>query len=418
MSNLRTLRAGAGAVLALSTIGTGATLALAGAASSAAASPASAHSSWFHDPVSAAARRSEIAVPTHPSSYVGRLRQTTATFRTHDGSLAVRISSARGHLLVKGEAVSLTKNGLFRFNSAILTRTARGQIGQLNSSLSHVSSVSCEGYTDFGGVASHEHALSLARARAVCALIHQHRHGVSTTSVGYGGNRPVIVGGTTTNRAQNRRVDVVVTSSTPLTTSPTAPRLSSAVAGDTTAAITFAAPTHNGGAKVTSYQVSTDGGHTWTGVSETGNSPYSVTLHGLTDGTTYPVTVRAINSAGHSVASNSRNVTPKASATVPNAPVITNGTSGQNGMSEEISNLTFTAPTSDGGAAITGYLVSQDGGPYTALTYTAGSPNTAAVDTGDRYCAPPSFSYTIEATNSIGTSPASNTFTVNFDDGC
>jgi titin len=418
MSNFRALRAGAGAILAISTIGTGASLALAGAAGSAAASPASAHTGWFHDPVSPAARRAEIAVPAHPSNYVGRLRHTTATFRTHDGSLAVRITAAKGHTLVQGEAVSLTKSGLFRFNSASLTRVARAQLSQLNTSLTNVSSVKCEGYTDFGGLASHEHSLSLARAHAVCALIHHDRRGVSTSSVGYGGTRPVMVGGTTTNRAQNRRVDVVVTASTPLTTSPSAPRLSSAVAGDTTAALTFAAPAHNGGAKITGYQVSTNSGGAWTGIAATGKSPYSVTLHGLTDGTTYPVTVRAINSAGDSVASNSRNVTPKAAATVPNAPVITDGMATENGSSELMSDLSFTTPTSDGGSAITGYLVSQDGGPYTALTYTAGSPNTAAVDTGDRYCGPPSFTYTIEATNSIGTSPASNTYTVDYEDGC
>ena len=67
------------------------------------------------------------------------------------------------------------------------------------------------GYTGYAGQDDHERTLSLQRATAVCGALVQFGAHVRTTYRGYGGARPVIVGGTPESREANRRVVVVVT---------------------------------------------------------------------------------------------------------------------------------------------------------------------------------------------------------------
>jgi outer membrane protein OmpA-like peptidoglycan-associated protein len=408
MSKHRTVRVGAAFALTLCTIASCAALALAGTSVSASAAASTTHTSWFHDPVSAAARRAEIAVPADPDAYVGPIRHTTATFRTESGAFAVPITRAAGHTVVRGEALSLSRHGLFAFNSPRLTRTAHAEIAALGASFRGVTAVRCEGYTDFGGTKSHEHELSLARARAACTIVRRHHRGISTTSVGYGGTRPVIVGGTHADRAQNRRVIIAVTASRPLVTRPGSPHLSRAVAGNATAALTFTAPKHDGGAQITGYQVSTNHGQAWKALTPRGHSPFTVTLNGLSNGTAYPLTVRATNSAGHGAASNTLTVTP---VTVPGPPTITDETVGVVQKAYSIT-LTFASPTSDGGSPVSGYLYSQNSGPYTALVYTAGTPNVSTISAGPFHCgARASFTYTLEAVNEQGIGAPSAPYT-------
>ena len=85
-------------------------------------------------------------------------------------------------------------------------------------------------------------------------------------------------------------------------TVPSAPIIGTATGGNTQASVSFAPPTSNGGAAITSYQVTTN--PVTLNTSGTG-SPIVVT--GLTNGTTYTFTVRAFNSAGASAPSASSN---------------------------------------------------------------------------------------------------------------
>ena len=81
---------------------------------------------------------------------------------------------------------------------------------------------------------------------------------------------------------------------------------------------------NNGGAAITDYQYSTDGGATWHS-SGSASSPLTITTlstNGTTqiaNGTSYPVQVRAVNAAGVSVASTTTNVGP---AAPPSAPIV------------------------------------------------------------------------------------------------
>jgi len=87
---------------------------------------------------------------------------------------------------------------------------------------------------------------------------------------------------------------------------PDAPTIGTATGGNTSASVTFTAPSNVGGSAITSYTViSTPSGITGTGTS----SP--VTVSGLTNGTAYTFKVFATNSYGSSVLSSASNsITP------------------------------------------------------------------------------------------------------------
>ena len=70
------------------------------------------------------------------------------------------------------------------------------------------------------------------------------------------------------------------------------------------------------------------------------------------NGTTYYYQVTAVNSVGEGGRSNERSATPVAPATVPGAPTLNSATAGNGSVT-----LAWSAPSSDGGSAITGYRV-------------------------------------------------------------
>lgn len=91
-------------------------------------------------------------------------------------------------------------------------------------------------------------------------------------------------------------------------TFPGAPTIGTATAGNAQASVTFTAPAANGGSAVTSYRVTSSPGN----ISATGSSS-PITVTGLTNGTAYTFTVRAINTQGAGPASAASNsVTPVA----------------------------------------------------------------------------------------------------------
>lgn len=176
---------------------------------------------------------------------------------------------------------------------------------------------------------------------------------------------------------------------------PGAPTGATATAGNTQATVTFAAPASDGGAAITGYTVTSNpaGGVD----SNAGTTGLTHTITGLTNGTPYTFTVVATNSVGNSAASSASNsVTPTVAPTVPGAPTIGTATAGNASAT-----VTFTAPSSTGGATITGYTVTSSPGAITA-SGTASPITVTGLTNGTAY------TFTVVATNSVGNSPASS----------
>jgi uncharacterized protein (TIGR02145 family) len=179
-------------------------------------------------------------------------------------------------------------------------------------------------------------------------------------------------------------------------TIPDAPTIGTATAttGGGQATITYGAPGSNGGAAITSYTAtSSPGGITGTVTQATSGT---ITVIGLTNGTAYTFTVTATNAAGNSVASAASNaVTP---FTIPDAPTIGTATAGAGQAT-----ITYGAPGSNGGAAITSYTAtsSPDGITGTVTQATSGTITVMGLTPGIGY------TFTVTATNAAGISSAS-----------
>ena len=161
----------------------------------------------------------------------------------------------------------------------------------------------------------------------------------------------------------------------PPTGSDRAPTSPSATPGDGQVALTWTAPLSSGGVPVDGYQieVSTDGGSTWTvAIADTGTASTSATVTGLTNGTAYAFRVAAIAAGAAGVDSVPVAVQPRGLASAPTNLIA-------NSADQQLS-LTWTAPSSNGGAAISGYRIetSTDGSVWVVAVDTAG-PATGAV---------------------------------------
>jgi hypothetical protein len=147
----------------------------------------------------------------------------------------------------------------------------------------------------------------------------------------------------------------------PAPTVPDAPTSLVAYRGNTSAEIAFTAGA-DGGAVITNYKYSTDNGGSWTAFSPSVTTP-SVTIGGLTNGTTYSVKLRAVNSAGDGAVSDAVSVTPAVTGAVTwTARTASEANSWQ---SVTYGNGVFVAVASDGTNRV---MTSTDGVTWTART--------------------------------------------------
>ena len=135
-----------------------------------------------------------------------------------------------------------------------------------------------------------------------------------------------------------------------------APAAASGTSGNTQVSLSWSAPASNGGSAITGYQVqvSTSAAGSYsnaTGCTANATSTGTTcTATGLTNGTAYYFKIAAINAAGTGTASSaSSGVTPY---TVPGTPAAPTGTSANASVA-----LSWSAPASNGGSAVTGYQV-------------------------------------------------------------
>jgi hypothetical protein len=138
---------------------------------------------------------------------------------------------------------------------------------------------------------------------------------------------------------------------------PEAPTIDFITAGNTVLAVGFTKPESGGSPPIIGYEYSIDGGATWSlfGDADT-SSPFI--LSGLTNGVSYPITLRSVSSIKPGASSNSLSGTP---ATTPGAPTNLVTTPGDGLIS-----VTFSAPVSNGGSAITDYQYSTNNSTWTS----------------------------------------------------
>jgi len=173
-------------------------------------------------------------------------------------------------------------------------------------------------------------------------------------------------GATATNSPRNnaRQTGTVVLGGG--STVPAAPTIGAGSASNGQASISFT-PGSNGGSAITGFTATCTAAGQTTRTGTGSGSPIIVTQ--LSTGVTYACSVTATNAIGTSASSGIVNVTSAVAVTPPGAPAITGATPG-NGQAT----ISFTAPSNNGGAAITSYTVTcgavVSSGPTSPITVT------------------------------------------------
>jgi hypothetical protein len=174
----------------------------------------------------------------------------------------------------------------------------------------------------------------------------------------------------------------------------------SATAGTGSATVKWSAPT-SGGAP-TSYKVTPFIGSTAQAVKAVAGTPpaTTTTISGLTAGQSYTFTVQASNASGDGPVSAQSNAVTPIAATAPSAPTGVTATA-----SAGAAQVGWAAPAGDGGSAITGYTVTPYIGSTAQTAVPAGASATSASVTG--LTNGTTYTFTVKATNAIGTGPES-----------
>jgi hypothetical protein len=184
--------------------------------------------------------------------------------------------------------------------------------------------------------------------------------------------------------------------------------------GNTSASLTWTAPANNGDLAISYYtiQYSVNGGSSWTDFSNTVNT--NITVTGLTNGTSYVFRVAAINSVNIGTTINTTNYNfsntdPVIPATIPGLPTITAVTRGNSEV-----NLTWTAPASNGGSAITDYIIQYSVNSGTLWTTFQDTVNTNTTTTVTGLTNGTSYVFRVAAVNSVNSGTTINTTNYNF----
>ena len=176
---------------------------------------------------------------------------------------------------------------------------------------------------------------------------------------------------------------------------PDAPTIAAVTAGNTTATVSLNAPVDSGSSEVTSYRITAvDYQGNLTGQSCTvsaGTTPLSCEMTGLVNGSQYKFKAVAINNVGESAPGVSSLVQPSGP---PTSPTNVTGTQGKG-----VIDVSWDAG-SDGGSAISSYLVTASNG----ATCTVNAPAQTCQFTSSQLPTGWSYDFVVRATNAVGTS--------------
>lgn len=179
---------------------------------------------------------------------------------------------------------------------------------------------------------------------------------------------------------------------------PRPPSSVSAVVNNTNVTVTWSAVTSTY-AVITDYIVeySTNNSVSWQVWNDGVSTATSATLTGLTPDVPVSIRIKAVNSIGVSPASVAVTVTPRSVATAPSAPLNVVATAG-----DTRATVRWSAPSNNGGAVISLYTVTSSPGGFTCTASSVLACVVNGLTNGVAY------TFTVTATNSIGTSPASD----------
>ena len=186
------------------------------------------------------------------------------------------------------------------------------------------------------------------------------------------------------------RLPPIVPSPSFFVTIPSAPRGLVVRPLNESATLTWNMPARDGGSAILGYTTSCAAPGQSTVVNTLTNSPFTVV--GLANGVEYSCIVSAENALGVGPASAAKTMTPRTTPSAPDAPLID--------TTNRRLNLTWSAPSNDGGAPIKGYVVSCTDGTTVKIKKTSPSTTTAGLmglTNGTQY------SCTVAAKNAAGT---------------
>jgi predicted RNA-binding protein with TRAM domain len=186
-------------------------------------------------------------------------------------------------------------------------------------------------------------------------------------------------------------------------TTPSAPYISSVTPGSGWVDVAFVAPGFDGGATITDYEYSTDGGTNWVTLGST-SSPLRITP--LTNGTDYVVRIRAVNSAGPGLSSaDGPSVTPDVNGGAPIPVGAATPSAPRNGAvfvhtANDIT-LSWVEPESHGGSPVISYTVAMTPNGTCPVSTIASSARTASCSVNG-LTPGTTYSFTIKAVNAVG----------------
>jgi outer membrane protein OmpA-like peptidoglycan-associated protein len=156
--------------------------------------------------------RVQLTLNSRGNRLVSRIGGVKVVLKLTGRSATGQTVRARGQALLLPPRVRMvTAPGLFDSGSAEMTDAERAAVDRLAGLLGRVKSIVCTGNTDGLGSDRYNAQLALARAEAVCAVLSAGSPGIAVTARSAGESVPAASNDTYEGRAQNRRVDVLLT---------------------------------------------------------------------------------------------------------------------------------------------------------------------------------------------------------------